>query len=547
MASNHIQIGDISPRIQYTADGVQTVFTYPFPIFVDADIGAYEDATLKVLAADYTVTGAGNSSGGTVIFGVAPVAAIVVTLKRTLAIKRTSDFQDSGEFRAKVINDDLDYQTAVSQQLNDEIGRSFRLADTDPSATVTLPDAATRALMYLGFDAAGLPIVTNAAGPTGPTGPAGNMDGANNLSELTVPATARANLGLGTAAVENVAVGGAGDLLRADGSGAALTGIVTGATTAEKANIALNSFRLEVTGGLVVQNMVDGTSDVFTDETGVDTGASTNQLYDAAGNYYANLGAAAVIPVGYGTITGDLTGGGGLTVLFNSAVETGILSAKRAVDKTGWGGKDWGAGAAKTVNRYIWYGPVDDTVSGSSPDTVTYWLEGSSTGAWAGEEVILHTGSVTDIVGVMVDVTAGITVTTAYRYHRIRFLQNHASSLIVQIGELVFFDNPTANMTLLSVATTALAQPDNVFAVLWHEAIDAITINTDLTVEASRDGGTTWTAGTLSQAAALTGSEQILTASAVVSAQPAGTSMKWKVKTLNTKSQRLHGISEQWS
>ncbi|HEC91307.1 MAG TPA: hydrolase, partial [Alphaproteobacteria bacterium] len=100
--ATHIQIGDISPRIQYTADGVQTAFTYPFPIFTDADVRVYEDAVLKTLTTDYAVTGAGNSAGGLVTFTVAPAVAVVITLKRALAIKRTTDFQESGEFRAKV-------------------------------------------------------------------------------------------------------------------------------------------------------------------------------------------------------------------------------------------------------------------------------------------------------------------------------------------------------------------------------------------------------------------------------------------------------------
>jgi len=136
----HIQIGDISPRIQYTADGVQTAFTYPFPIFKDGDIQAYEDTTLKVLATDYTVSGAGISTGGTVTFLMAPASGGVVTLDRRLAIQRTTDFQQSGEFRSKVINDELDYQTAVLQQIADDQARSAQLATTE-TATVdpTLP------------------------------------------------------------------------------------------------------------------------------------------------------------------------------------------------------------------------------------------------------------------------------------------------------------------------------------------------------------------------------------------------------------------------
>jgi len=155
MSANHIQIGDITSRIQYTGDGAVTAFTYPFPIFDDADIEVYEDATLKTISTDYTVSGAGLSTGGTVTFVTAPASAVVVTLLRNLTIERTTDFQESGEFRSQVINDELDKQVAMAQQVNDKLNRSLRLASTDPDVTLTLPLKASRASKVLAFDSSG--------------------------------------------------------------------------------------------------------------------------------------------------------------------------------------------------------------------------------------------------------------------------------------------------------------------------------------------------------------------------------------------------------
>ncbi len=156
--ADHIVINDISPRVQYTADGVQTVFTYPFPIFEDADLSVFVDGTLQVLTTDYTVTGAGVDSGGTADFAAAPPNAASVTLLRDLTVERTSDFQESGEFRAKVINDELDRLTAMIQEAEDRIARTLRLASTDTAADLTLPDKSSRTDTYLAFDAAGEPI-----------------------------------------------------------------------------------------------------------------------------------------------------------------------------------------------------------------------------------------------------------------------------------------------------------------------------------------------------------------------------------------------------
>ena len=54
-------------------------------------------------------------------------------------------------------------------------------------------------------------------------------------------------------------------------------------------NIALNAFRISVNGAIAIQNMIDGFSDVYTDETGIDAANSVAQVYDAANDLYSNL------------------------------------------------------------------------------------------------------------------------------------------------------------------------------------------------------------------------------------------------------------------
>jgi hypothetical protein len=158
--ADHIQIGDINPRIQYSGDGSQTAFTYPFPIFVDADMEVYEDDVLQTITTHYTVAGAGDSSGGTVTFVTAPAADVVVTLLRNIAIERTSDFQESGEFRAKVINDELDKLTATAQQIETDQDRSLRLGPTDSATSTIIPNKALRSGKVLGFDDNGDPVAS---------------------------------------------------------------------------------------------------------------------------------------------------------------------------------------------------------------------------------------------------------------------------------------------------------------------------------------------------------------------------------------------------
>lgn len=195
--SDHIQIGDLAPRVQYVGSGTETTFTYTFPIFKDTDLEVYIDGELQTHTSDYSIIGAGMSSGGEVTFITAPTADEKITLVRRLTIQRTSDFQASGEFRAKVINDELDYQTAALQQIEDDLGRAIRLKRDDAAATLELPLAVDRANKLIGFDANGNAQISNltisemesgATGPAGPTGlqgPQGN-DGTFSGGEATV-------------------------------------------------------------------------------------------------------------------------------------------------------------------------------------------------------------------------------------------------------------------------------------------------------------------------------------------------------------------------
>ncbi len=137
--SEHVQIGDISPRIQYSGDGLVDVFSYPFPIFENMDINVYLNAELQ--DGGYSVTGAGLSAGGTVRFNQAPAVGTTVTLSRRVPEKRTTDFQDGGAFRAKVINEELDRIVCMVQQIREDVGRSVvRPATSTSGASLALPD-----------------------------------------------------------------------------------------------------------------------------------------------------------------------------------------------------------------------------------------------------------------------------------------------------------------------------------------------------------------------------------------------------------------------
>ena len=101
-------------------------------------------------------------------------------------------------------------------------------------------------------------------------------------------------------------------------------------------------------------------------------------------------------------------------------------------------------------------------------------------------------------------------------------------------------------MILQSNSFTAETQPDNARIVIFEEDVDSVTLNTDLKAFASRDGGTTFTQITLVNEGEYESGRNILSASVDISAQPAGTSMKYKITTLNNKDLKLHGCGISW-
>ena len=106
------------------------------------------------------------------------------------------------------------------------------------------------------------------------------------------------------------------------------------------------------------------------------------------------------------------------------------------------------------------------------------------------------------------------------------------------------------DMTLVSETTTAQTAPtkgDIVFT--YSNGAGTTTLGTDVTAEYSADGGSTWTAMTLGSEGT-TGSHNIATAHDVALTSTSGTSMAYRIKTLNqsaTKTTRIQAVSLGWS
>ena len=59
-------------------------------------------------------------------------------------------------------------------------------------------------------------------------------------------------------------------------------------------NIGVLGFKMAVSEGLTIYNLVDGVVDEFNDETGIDTGENSNAIYDSTSDFYSNQVAGTI-------------------------------------------------------------------------------------------------------------------------------------------------------------------------------------------------------------------------------------------------------------
>ncbi len=160
--SEHIKMPDITPIVRYVADGIDTSYTYPFPIFASEDLRVFLDGAPQV--SGFTIEGAGDTLGGHVVFDTAPDNGVIITLARILPIERITDFLEGGDFSAQSINNELDYIVASLQQVNRDNDMMLRYSDHETPGNVELPYRSVRSNKALGFDGDGNPVAVSLEG-----------------------------------------------------------------------------------------------------------------------------------------------------------------------------------------------------------------------------------------------------------------------------------------------------------------------------------------------------------------------------------------------
>lgn len=126
----------------YTGNGITISFPYTFRIFKKSDlvvqvVDLNENITELILDTDYTVTGAGGYSGGSVILSSPLAAGYQISISRELPVTQETDLRNQGKFFAEVHEDAFDKLTMLIQQC---FG-GLRLALRKPSFVANYYDA----------------------------------------------------------------------------------------------------------------------------------------------------------------------------------------------------------------------------------------------------------------------------------------------------------------------------------------------------------------------------------------------------------------------
>ncbi len=122
--------------VTYAGNGSSVNFAVPFYFLADAHLRVVRRAadgaeTLQVITTNYTVTGAGNPSGGQVAMLVAPPTGTTLTIRRVVPATQEVDYVTNDAFPAETHERALDKLTMLAGGLAESMSRALVLRETD--------------------------------------------------------------------------------------------------------------------------------------------------------------------------------------------------------------------------------------------------------------------------------------------------------------------------------------------------------------------------------------------------------------------------------
>jgi hypothetical protein len=117
-----------------------TVYNYNFKIDDQTHITVSAGGITLALGSQYTVSGVGNSAGGSVTLLTAQAIGVIVVLLRNQPIGHDSTYVRTEVYDPLKVSTDFDKQTMVSQMLREQIGRSPKFARGSAYSEMVFPE-----------------------------------------------------------------------------------------------------------------------------------------------------------------------------------------------------------------------------------------------------------------------------------------------------------------------------------------------------------------------------------------------------------------------
>jgi len=373
--------------------------------------------------------------------------------------------------------------------------------------------------------------------------------------------------------------------------------------------IAVNTLRDSVDAGWTILDMIDGIADEYEDETGIN-GANTTAARDAEGNNYGisvtgettliqsvNQANDSSLFVDEGALISVTAQGGAVhttAITANSGTSCIDLTSSRSI-RLGEGNIWDVLGGDFTIKMIIRFSSVSGNQvlleTGESTNRFLFWVTGGNlTLTWYNGS--LPTTIIQNSGGFLVDTwyevgvvreandykmfidnaQVGPTVTDGKEFSAITGEATIASQFGGQnqfngyLQEMYFrngfaedlsisttghYTLPTGkgNWVVESSAYDSESIVEFARLVVLYESPDSISLNTDIKVFISTDGGATYTTteATLENDGAFNSTVDILTTGDIdLSALPSDTDLVYKIESFNNKSQKIHGTWLQW-
>lgn len=157
-------VSSTTSRVDYTGNGSTTAFAVPFyfldntHLLVLSTVISTGVSTTLVLNTDYTVSGAGVPSGGTVTVTAAPSSGVKLSILRNIPLTQLVDYQPNDPFPANTHEMALDKLTMEMQQLSEAQSRALTLSQSTTGISAQLPPAVSNAI--IGFNGSADALIT---------------------------------------------------------------------------------------------------------------------------------------------------------------------------------------------------------------------------------------------------------------------------------------------------------------------------------------------------------------------------------------------------